>query len=208
MCNRTKSEHHGQKMGFVNKFTEIKNGIVEKFQQAKDKVKEIVDSIKNFFTNLKINPPHIKMPHIMVSWSDCSQSSIARLLGITAIPNFSVQWYAKGGIVDGATLFGAGEAGKEAIVPLERNTEWIDMVVDGMLNRLATSPVLNGSLIPPRAVSGSMFSDADIDRLARGIANAFTNGEAGEQSIKLYLDGRQIAETVTKHQRRLERGYA
>lgn len=196
------------KTAVINKFNEIKNGIVEKFQAAKDKVEEIVKNIKEFFTTLKIDPPHIKVPHIGVQWEDVSQSSIARLLGITALPHFSVQWMAKGGIVDGATLFGAGEAGREAIVPLERNTEWIDMVVNGLLDRLSRSPVVNGSLIPPRAVNGSMFSDTDIDRLARGIANAFTNGEAGDHSTKLYLDGRQIAEVVTKHQRRGERGYA
>ena len=35
------------------------------------------------------------------------------------IPSLSVTWAAKGGIVDGAALIGAGEAGREAIVPLE-----------------------------------------------------------------------------------------
>ena len=196
------------KSAIVSKFDEIKRGIVEKFTAAKDKVQEIVEKIKGFFTNLKIDPPHIKMPHIEVTWSDCSQSSIAALLGITAIPKFSVNWYAKGGIVDGATLFGAGEAGKEAIVPLERNTEWIDMVADGLIDRLATSPVLNGSLVPPRAVdSGSALTDSDIDRLINGIVQAFTTTEE-DRSTKLYLDGRVIAEAVTKYQRRAERGFA
>ena len=128
------------------------------------------------------------------------------------VPQINVagwRWLAKGGILDRATLIGAGEAGKEAIVPLERNTEWINLVADGLLDRLSRSPVANGSLVPPRAVGGSMFSDADIDRLARGIANAFVgNGNNEGQSIKLYLDGRQIAETVTTYQRRFERGYA
>lgn len=51
------------------------------------------------------------------------------------IPQFDVQWYAKGGIVDGATLFGAGEAGREAIIPLERNTEWISKVAQELNNQ-------------------------------------------------------------------------
>ena len=37
---------------------------------------------------------------------------------------------AEGGIVDRATLAMVGEAGKEAIMPLEHNTEWIDKLAD------------------------------------------------------------------------------
>ena len=39
-----------------------------------------------------------------------------------SIPYLSIEWYATGGIVDGPTLIGAGEAGPEAIVPL--NAFW------------------------------------------------------------------------------------
>ncbi|MDD3415480.1 MAG: hypothetical protein PHY47_15970 [Lachnospiraceae bacterium] len=35
---------------------------------------------------------------------------------------------AKGGIIDGATPLIAGEAGREAIVPLENNTGWLDLI--------------------------------------------------------------------------------
>lgn len=37
---------------------------------------------------------------------------------------------AEGGIVDGATLAMIGEAGKEAIMPLENNTQWLDKLAD------------------------------------------------------------------------------
>lgn len=37
---------------------------------------------------------------------------------------------AKGGIVDRATLAVVGEAGKEAVLPLERNTQWIDQLAE------------------------------------------------------------------------------
>lgn len=40
--------------------------------------------------------------------------------------NVTVPKMATGGIVNGATLAMIGEAGKEAVVPLENNTEWID----------------------------------------------------------------------------------
>ena len=39
---------------------------------------------------------------------------------------------ARGGVVDGATLAMIGERGKEAVVPLENNLEWLDKLA-GML---------------------------------------------------------------------------
>jgi hypothetical protein len=48
------------------------------------------------------------------------------------IPQFDVQWFAKGGVIDRKMLFGMGEDGAEAIVPLERNTEWISKVAQEM----------------------------------------------------------------------------
>ena len=37
---------------------------------------------------------------------------------------------AEGGVVDGATLAMIGEAGKEVVMPLENNTQWIDKLAD------------------------------------------------------------------------------
>ena len=42
---------------------------------------------------------------------------------------------AKGGIVDEATIALIGERGKEAVVPLENNTEWMDKFIDKLLVR-------------------------------------------------------------------------
>lgn len=42
---------------------------------------------------------------------------------------------AKGGIVDEATLAVIGEKGREAVVPLENNTEWMDRFIDKLLAR-------------------------------------------------------------------------
>ena len=41
-----------------------------------------------------------------------------------------IPYLAKGGIVDRPTLAMVGEAGKEAVVPLENNTEWIDKLAE------------------------------------------------------------------------------
>ena len=46
---------------------------------------------------------------------------------------------AKGGIVDGATPLIAGEAGREAIVPLERNTGWMDTIANKLGGMIVSS---------------------------------------------------------------------
>lgn len=56
---------------------------------------------------------------------------------IETIKTLSIPKLAKGGIVDGATPFIAGEAGKEAVMPLENNTGWISQLAGRI-----------GSLIP------------------------------------------------------------
>lgn len=47
-------------------------------------------------------------------------------LNISTIGNISIPRLAKGGVIDRATVAMIGEAGKEAVVPLENNTGWID----------------------------------------------------------------------------------
>lgn len=202
--------------------SDLKDRIVLKFNGIRDKIAETIEKIKEFF-RFKWELPEIKLPHLTVAWEPLDGANpIARLFGIGSIPHLGINWYARGGIVDGATLIGAGEAGKEAIVPLERNTEWINLVADRLIDRITQSnrladyisgmplpAMVSGQIVPPRALSGggSVFTDGDIERLVSGISAAFRGGDgAGEQVIRLYLDGRQIAETVTRHQRQQERG--
>ena len=146
-----------------------------------------------------------------------AKSALARFLGINAVPHLSVQWYARGGIVNGATLIGAGEAGKEAIIPLERHTEWIRLVAEELrrqLENLAPSNAIPlialpaaaaGNLIPPRALQSE--SRPNLDGLANTIAEAIAamNFDREEPVIRVYLDGKQLSDAVTKYQRRSDR---
>lgn len=76
----------------------------------------------------------IKTPKVTVTWSSVT------VFGKTyKYPSgFGLRWNAKGGILDGAQLFGmkgntllgGGEAGREAVLPLETHTEWMDTLAN------------------------------------------------------------------------------
>ena len=51
------------------------------------------------------------------------------------IPHASLPRLATGGIVDRPTTALIGEAGREAVIPLENNTEWMDMLADKIQNQ-------------------------------------------------------------------------
>ena len=54
------------------------------------------------------------------------------------VKKLSMPRLAKGGIVDSATIAMVGEQGKEAVVPLENNTEWMDKLADRLAARMAS----------------------------------------------------------------------
>lgn len=53
------------------------------------------------------------------------------------VKKLSMPRLAQGGIVDSATIAMIGEQGKEAVVPLENNTEWMDKLADRIASRNA-----------------------------------------------------------------------
>ena len=107
-------------------FGNLKDSILKPIQTAKTTIKGIVDSIKGFFSGMKISFPSIPMPHFTVSPSGWK---IADLLK-GSIPSLGVSWYAKA--MDNPMMFtrptlfdvnpvtgqarGAGEAGDEVMI--------------------------------------------------------------------------------------------
>lgn len=59
-------------------------------------------------------------------------------VNISKLSKLSVPALAKGGIVDSATLALVGERGKEAVLPLENNTGWMDSLADKLSERSNT----------------------------------------------------------------------
>lgn len=101
----------------------IKTAIVTPIQNALDKVKEIVGKIKDAINNAKLKFPHIDLPHLKVS----GKLSI----NPPSVPKFSISWYKEGGIFNRATIAGIGEAGPEAVVPLDKFWDKLDHMQTG-----------------------------------------------------------------------------
>lgn len=98
----------------------IKSAIVTPIQSAKDTLLGIVNTIKNWFPIHLGNLFTLKLPHVVVG----SKTVTVGDKEVT-VPTFDINWYAKGGIFDSASLIGVGEAGPEAVVPLDRFWEEI-----------------------------------------------------------------------------------
>ena len=142
--------------GVKTKFGEIKSGITEKIEGARDAVKNAIEKIKGFF-DFKWELPKIKLPHFSISGKFS--------LNPPQIPKFSVSWYKLGGVFDKATLFpyggsigGLGEDGAEAVVPLEKNTQWLDRIAEKLASKQSSTPII-------LQVDGKTFAKTSIDSI-------------------------------------------
>ena len=145
------------KSSVAEKFNAIKQKILTPIQNAKDKVKEMIGKIRSFF-NFTWSLPKLKMPHLKIT----GEFSISP----PKVPKFSVDWYARGGVFDKPTLFtsggrlgGLGEAGAEAIVPLENNTQWLDKIADRLSDKLG------GGRNIVLQVDGKTFGQISVDSI-------------------------------------------
>lgn len=140
----------------------IKNSISNAINGARDAVANAINAIKNLF-NFQIRWPHIPLPHFRVSGSP---NPLDWLKG--GLPSISIDWYAKGGILTKPTAFGmngnslmvGGEAGREAVLPLNDQTL-------GAIGR-GIAKTMTGTLPPIQiTITGnSVREDVDLTKLA------------------------------------------
>jgi hypothetical protein len=71
---------------------------------------------------------------------------------------------AKGGIVPHATTALIGEKGKEAVLPLENNTEWMDMLADRILMRSGNINIGGGNTEVILEIDGREFGRAVVEQ--------------------------------------------
>ncbi|MDO6633530.1 phage tail tape measure protein [Bacillus thuringiensis] len=171
MYNTAREKFDSVKNAAQEKFDAAKRFIIDPIKDAVDKVKGFIDKIKGFFSDLKLKipkPEMPKMPHFSL------ETSTKNILGkdITYPSGIGVQWRAKGGIFTRPTIFGmsngqlqgAGEAGNEAVLPLNKKT--LGAIGEGIAATMSTEPTVINIYNP------SVREDRDIDRMVGKIDDA------------------------------------
>ena len=144
----------------------IKSTISGAINGAKDAVSSAIEAIKGLF-NFSISWPHIPLPHFSVSGSANPLDWLSQ-----GVPSISIEWYAKGGIMTKPTIFGmngnnlmvGGEAGNEAVLPL--NDKTLGAIGRGIAQTMGgTSPTINITI-----TGNTVREEADISRIADEVA--------------------------------------
>lgn len=106
--------------------------IKEKFESAKEIVKNAIEFIKGLF-DFEFKWPDVPLPHFKITPDGWKVGDLLK----GKIPDLDIDWYAKGGVFDGPSVIGVGERGAEAVMPLEHNTGWIDSLADKIAEKMA-----------------------------------------------------------------------
>lgn len=147
--NAVVSAFNGLKSKVSSIFNAIKTSITHPIQTAVGLVKSAIGKIKSIINGAKFSLPHIKLPHFKVSGK--------LSLNPPSVPHLSVSWYKTGGIFDEPTIAGIGEAGPEAVVPLDKLWNKLDAIA-------AASQSSGGVTINVYATPGM-----DINQLAAAV---------------------------------------
>ena len=138
----------------------IKTAIVTPIEAAKNTIKGIVDKISGFFSGMKLELPHIKLPHFKISGK--------LSLSPPSVPHLSIDWYKEGGIMTKPTIFGmngsslmaGGEAGKEAILPLRGFYNQLEQILSTRMNTSAMEKYL--AVIAANSSKGIYLEDGTL----------------------------------------------
>ena len=113
----------------TDRFGEGLSKFLEKLTDLKTKVTDAASRLKEAFS-FEWKLPHLRLPHLSVNW-DPVDNVLANFFGVNAFPRLNVDWYAKGFITNGTSIFngiGIGERGREALLPLDSNDGWKDEI--------------------------------------------------------------------------------
>ena len=113
-------------------FGNIVSAISGKMESAKNAVSNAIGALKSKF-NFSWSLPKLKLPHVSISGGFS--------INPPSVPHFGISWYKNGGILNKPTIFGAsgnnlfggGEAGKEAVLPLAELWSNMKSIVAGVV---------------------------------------------------------------------------
>ena len=117
----------------------FKNLFNDAMENAKSAVQSGVDALKSIF-DFEWHLPKLELPHINITGGFS--------LNPPSFPSFDVSWYARGGVFNSPSIIGVGEAGQEAVMPLERNTGWISILAQKVAERMPVNNAPAGYSLP------------------------------------------------------------
>ena len=117
----------------------FKNLFNDAMDNAKSAVQAGVDALKSIF-DFEWHLPKLELPHINITGGFS--------LNPPSFPSFDISWYARGGVFNSPSIIGVGEAGQEAVMPLERNTGWISTLAQKVAERMPVNNAPTGYSLP------------------------------------------------------------
>lgn len=150
-----------------NKCEWFRDGVNNAITNVKEWWASSIEKIKGLF-DFEWNWPKLKLPHFSITGSFS--------LDPPSIPKIGVQWYAKGGILNGAqifgsignTLLGGGEAGPEAVLPL---ASFYDNLRSILSQFVGSRGAASGLLVQVNIEHFENSGEQDIDVLAEQVAD-------------------------------------
>ena len=122
----------------------IRDTITNTINGARDAVSNAINAMKGFF-NFEWSLPRPKLPRFNISGGEAPWG----FGGKGSLPSIDITWFAKGGILTKPTIFGmnsnglmgGGEAGKEAVLPLNEST--LGMIADHIMSTVKDKIIVN-----------------------------------------------------------------
>ena len=171
--------------GFQSSIKNIGSNLTSVFSTLKTTISNKLNDIGKLFTGANWTmKPSIKLPHISIA------NYTELFNGLVKVPKFKVEWYKRGGIIDGITPLGfangslhmGGESGKEMVVPLE-NTSFTSKIAQAM----------------GQAVDNAMA------RNYNNMSNNNNNSFNDNRDVVLQVDGREFARASINSINKLQR---
>ena len=169
--------------GMGGKIDEARDKVDEDFSDMTKSVEENVGEMKKLL-DFSWSVPRPKLPQITWFYNYVYSGD-----GTTVpIPQFNVNWYARGGIFDSASIIGVGEAGKEAVVPLEHNLGWISKIADELSGQMS-----GGAF----GIDPAEFFQEMRSAVLQGMMSAMSAQGNGRQHVtELSVNGRAFARAI------------